>query len=103
MSYDSGRGNYEVQSTGKNAAKPHGIIVEERRRMSVTGVEDVESFDDTEITMHTAQGLLVLKGSGLQIDRLSTDTGEVNIQGLITELSYMEAAPSGSLWTKLFR
>lgn len=86
----------------QKSAKPHSIIMEDRKRLSITGVEEVESFDDEEIMIHTGRGLMVIKGSSLQIDKLSTDSGEVTVQGLIDKISYEEVAPSGSLWTRLF-
>lgn len=93
MSYEENR---------KSAQRPHSVIMEERKKLSVSGVEDVESFDDTEIVMRTVCGDLIIRGSELQIDKLSLDTGDVNVMGIVSELSYEETAPSGSLWTKLF-
>ena len=86
----------------KTTIRPHGIILEERKKLSVTGVEDVDSFDDKQIVMRTVCGDLVVRGSELSIDRLSLDTGEVGVTGLVSELCYEEVAPSGSLWNKLF-
>ena len=103
MAYESGKSRYDTPASPQKPAKPHSLTLDDRRRLSVTGAEDVESFDDSEVVMHTSQGLLVIKGSGLQIDRLSTDSGDVSVQGLITSLGYEETAPSGSLWTRLFR
>ena len=82
--------------------RPHAVTLEDRRRLTVTGVEDVDSFDDREIVMQTSQGTLSVKGQELQIDRLSVDTGDVSVTGTVSELIYEETAPSGSLWTKLF-
>jgi len=84
-------------------AKPHTVTMENRSIMSVTGVEDVESFDENEIVMNTAQGDLIVRGSGLHISKISLDVGELKVGGLITELSYEETAPSGSVWSRLFR
>ncbi len=86
----------------KTVCKPHTVIMEERKKLSVSGVEDVESFDDTQIVMRTVCGDLIIKGSDLQIDRLSLETGEVGVTGLVSQFGYEEVAPSGSLWTKLF-
>ncbi len=93
MSYEENR---------KSAQRPHSVIMEERKKLSVSGVEDVESFDDTEIVMRTVCGDLIIRGSELQIDKLSLDTGDVNVMGVVSELSYEVTAPSGRLWTKLF-
>ncbi len=90
------------EEKNRQGAKPHGVIMEERARLSVTGVEEVERFDEDEIAMLTVKGALIVRGSGLHIGKLSLDVGEVTVEGLITELCYEETAPSGSLWSRLF-
>ena len=73
---------------GKTTVQPHNIVMEGRRRISVSGVDDVESFDEHEIVMGTAQGVLVLIGKDLRIEKLSLDTGDVMIEGMIDKLEY---------------
>ncbi|MGN1001521.1 MAG: sporulation protein YabP [Oscillospiraceae bacterium] len=92
--------SYEERT--KTVAKPHDLTMEDRKKLSVSGVEEVESFDDTEIVMTTSGGSLIVRGSGLNISKLDLDRGEVSVQGLISDLSYQEVAPSGSLWARLF-
>ena len=87
----------------KKPAKPHNVILEDRQRLSVTGVEDVDSFDEKQIILRTCQGSLILRGSELHIERLSLDTGEMSVTGLITDLGYEETAPGASLWSRLFK
>lgn len=82
--------------------KPHSVIMEERARMSITGVEDVERFDEDEVILLTSRGSLVVRGSSLHIGRLSLETGALTLDGSVTELSYEESAPGGSLWSRLF-
>ena len=83
--------------------KAHNLAMEDRRRLSVSGVEDVESFDEREIVMRTSGGGLVIVGEGLSISRLSVDAGDVNVSGLISELRYEEeSARRGGLWARLF-
>lgn len=82
--------------------RAHNVIMEDRSKLTVSGVEDVSSFDENEVVMATVNGTLVLRGSGLKIDKLSVDTGDIAIQGLITDLSYEEVAHSQSLWARLF-
>ena len=86
----------------KTVAKPHNLSLEDRSRLSVTGVEDVESFDETVIVMNTAQGNLIVRGSGLHIGKISLDVGQLSVEGSISELSYEDKAPSGGFWQKLF-
>lgn len=86
----------------KVPARPHHVIMEDRSKLSVTGVEDVLSFDETEIVTRTGQGNLVIRGSGLHIGKLTLDSGEVSIDGLVQELCYEAAAPTGGFWSRLF-
>ena len=85
------------------SARPHNVILEDRTRLSVSGVMDVESFDDRQIVAKTSKGSLILRGSDLHIDKLSLDTGELVVTGLITDLGYEETAPGGNLWSRLFK
>jgi len=87
----------------KSAAKPHNVIIEDRTRLSVSGVVEVESFDDRQIVTMTSKGSLILRGTELHIDKLSLETGELVVTGLISDLGYEESAPSGSLWQRLFK
>jgi len=81
----------------------HNLILEGRSKLSLSGVTDVDSFDDQEISLQTGQGALLVRGSGLHIEKLSVDAGELTVTGLVTELCYEETAQSGSLWSRLFR
>jgi sporulation protein YabP len=92
---------YEEKEKFSNT--PQNIILEDRARLSVTGVLDVDSFDDRQIVAKTVKGTLIMRGSDLHIDKLSLDTGDLVVTGLVTELGYEETAPSGSLWQRLFK
>lgn len=87
----------------RQTQKQHGIILEERERLSVTGVEEVERFDEDEIVMRTVLGRLSVRGSGLHVGRLSLELGEVGVEGSVSELSYEEQEPAGGgLWRRIF-
>ena len=94
---------YEEKPRQGAAKKAHNLSMEGRSRLSVSGVEEVESFDEREIMMLTSCGSLIIRGEDLSISRLSVDVGDVNVEGTVTSLSYEEVAPGGSLWTRLFR
>ena len=96
--------SYEEKSRGTAAAvkKQHNVAMEGRGNLTLSGVEEVESFDEKEIVMTTSCGALIVRGENLSISRLSVDAGDVNVQGTIISLHYEEVAPSGSLWTRLF-
>lgn len=86
----------------KSIKRTHNVIMEDRGKLTVSGVEDVTSFDENEVVMSTVCGNLVVRGSDIKIDKLSLDTGDVALQGLITDLNYEEVAHSQSLWARLF-
>ena len=85
-----------------NLKKPHTLVLDNRRALSLTGVEDVSGFDETTISVRLADCSLVVKGAGLHISKLSRDTGEGAIDGTISSLQYMGAAAK-SLRSRLFR
>ena len=68
----------------------HHLILEDRERLTVSGVEEVESFDDTTIVMATAQGMLIVRGEDLHIEKLSLDGGDLKVEGRVESLSYEE-------------
>lgn len=76
----------------KNNAKPitQNIIIENREKMSVSGVMDVESFDEENIVLHTELGVLVIKGQELHINKLSIESGELVIEGEVTSCMYTD-------------
>ncbi len=82
------------------------IILENREKLSISGVLDVLSFDDQIVILETELGLLTVKGDNLRINKLSLDTGEVIIDGEIYNLGYSEkeiSQKSGGFLGKIFR
>lgn len=84
---------------------PHNIIMEDRHHLTVSGVSDVDSFDEQTIIIFTDSGELTIKGEDLHINRLSLDVGELLVEGMISLLSYSdnEPAKSGGFFSKVFR
>lgn len=82
----------------------HNIMLEGREQLTITGVDEVESFDENTIIMHTAQGGLVVRGEELHIEKLSLDGGDLKVEGRIESLTYEDdAGSSGGLFARLFR
>ncbi len=82
------------------------LILENRGKLSISGVNDVLSFDDQVVMIETELGLLTVKGEGLRINKLSIDTSEVIVEGDISYLAYsdkeMEKNKS-SIISKIFK
>lgn len=87
------------------AAARHHVTMEDRRNLTVSGVEDVERFDDTNIVLSTTQGMLVVSGEGLHIEKLSLDGGDLKVEGKIDALSYEERTERnvGGFFSRLLR
>lgn len=75
---------------------PHRLILNERRQLSMTGVTEVVSFDDTSVVLRTELGTLVIQGSGLQLKTLSLEGGQVVVEGSVSAMHYEEIRPAGS-------
>ncbi len=71
-----------------NTAVIQNLILENRGKLSISGVLDVLSFDDQVIMVETELGLLTIKGENLRITKLSIDTSEVIVEGNISYLAY---------------
>lgn len=68
----------------------HRIIVDNRERIDVSGVINVESFDDQEIILETEQGLLAMRGEEMHIKNLNLEKGELQVEGFLLEMAYSE-------------
>ena len=66
----------------------HNIILEGRKKMSVSGVTDVDSFDENTVLLYTTMGELTVRGSDLHVNGLSVESGEMNIEGEIKSIVY---------------
>ena len=68
--------------------KDNSIHLENRKKVSLTGVLEVLSFDEDKIELNTSGGMLILKGRGLKMNKLDVENGDVIISGLIYSLIY---------------
>lgn len=83
---------------------PHSLILENRKMLTLTGVSDVDSFDEQTVIAYTDYGELTVHGKNLHINKLSLETGELALDGEIVSLSYTDhQSNSGGLLSKLFR
>lgn len=81
----------------------HNVILEGRERLSVSGVTEVVSFDENEVVMDTARGLLTVTGADLHVEKLSLDIGELSLEGVVDGLIYSdEQKQRGGFWSRFF-
>ena len=95
--------NQSLQPQAVPVSKPHQLILEDREHLSVTGVLRMLRCEDTAASMDTSRGTLTLQGQGLNVKRLSLETGEVSLEGRVDSMVYTERLTAHSFWQKLVR
>lgn len=81
---------------------PHKLTLNERSSLTMTGVIEVVSFDDTAVILHTSLGTLIIQGRDLQLKQLSLDGGQVAVEGTVSSLVYEEPRQQGGWVRRLF-
>lgn len=93
--------SYEEKTAA--APTPHRLTMDGRRELWMNGVEEVESFDENEVAVRTAQGLLYVRGTALKVNKLEKTSGELTISGQIASLEYEETQGRGGFWSRLLK
>ena len=87
--------------------KKHDVILKSRKNMSIEGVEEVISFDDTQVVLVTSCGEMTVEGRGLHISVLDLDSGTVELDGNVEGLFYSDgnadAVVGKSIFARLFK
>lgn len=93
-----------ADQTKPTARAPHNVIIEDRKRISVSGISDVDCFDERQIRAYSDLGELLIKGFDLHINKLSVETGELSVEGTVTSVEYSDDKPNkGGAFARLFR
>jgi len=93
-------------NTSKGTVQEHDVIMRGRRLLDITGVKQVESFDNEEFLLETVMGFLAIKGENLQMKNLDVDKGIVSIKGKVFDLVYIDehhGDKAKGFFSKLFR
>lgn len=92
-----------MPSEDLKAQIPNNIIMQNRKKLSVSGVQDVENFDERMVVLYTSCGKLTVEGVGLHIERLSVEDGDLTIEGTVDSLEYSADSRSrGGFFSRLF-
>ncbi len=87
----------------EEAMMTHKLTLNERRKLTMNGVTEVMSFDETSVVLKTGMGMLTVHGEGLQLKNLSAEGGQVAVDGKIAALIYEEPRVEGNWLRRLFR
>ena len=83
---------------------PHSLILENRKSLTVTGVSDVDSFDEQAVVAYTDLGELTIRGRNLHINKLSLEVGELTLDGEVSSMTYTDNQSNNvGFLSKLFR
>ena len=79
------------------------IIIEDRKKLTLSGVKDVISFDDETLLLETVLGRLTVKGAGLHIENFDTASGDLFAEGKIYAAVYTSDEKNGGFFSRIFR
>src|SRR5690625_2625294 len=97
---------YDRSEITSTTSKQHNIHINNRKEIDITGVKDVDSFDNEEFLIETVMGYLLVRGEQLQLKNLNVEETTIQIKGKITELAYVDEQHAGrakGLISKLFK
>ncbi|MCF3944462.1 sporulation protein YabP [Oceanobacillus alkalisoli] len=97
-------GNYPTNNN--RTELDHQVKLVNRKTLEISGVKEVDSFDNEEFLLETVQGYLIIRGQNLQLKNLDVNAGNVTIKGRIYELSYIDEVSgekAKGFFSKLFR
>ena len=75
---------------------PHSLLLEERNRLTVSGVRDVDSFDEETLILLTDLGEITVKGDQIKVTRFSAETGDFAATGHFNAFTYADRLPKNS-------
>lgn len=81
---------------------PQRLTLENRQKLTVTGVLEAVSFDPNAAVLHTVRGTLLIRGQELHLRQLTADGGQVTVEGQIDAMLYEEARQEGGFLSRLF-
>lgn len=87
------------------SSMPHSLILDNRKSLSISGVSDVDSFDEQSVVVYTSIGELTIKGKNIHINSLNIESGDLKIDGSIDSLFYSEnnSSVGKGMFSKLFK
>lgn len=97
---------HNLNSSSTTGVGKHRLSLDQRRECKITGVVEVQSFDENTILLETVDGMITIKGNGLHVSRLNLDKGEADVDGMVDSLVYADkttlAKKGEGILTRLF-
>ena len=94
----------ERDTKGERWTLPHGLSLQDRQKLAISGVNDVVNFDENQVIVATGLGTLTIRGDGLHVDQLNLESGDLRVTGTIDLLEYDDSgAMRGGFFRRLFQ
>ncbi len=95
----------EKKNQSKGLKPVHNLIMEDRQHLTVSGVLEIERFDEEEVVVSTELGQLSIKGAELHLNKIDVEDGELSVEGQLDSVSYsdMQSGGKSGFLSKLFR
>ena len=90
-------------ASAPNPAREHAVTLVDRKRLHLSGVEDVDCFNEQIVVLRTPLGTLTVAGAGLNISQLSLENGRVEIDGEVDAMEYTGGKKKGGVLGRLFK
>lgn len=90
-------------NAGTGAPRAHTVTLNDRKKLSITGVEDVDCFNEQIVVLKTPLGTLTVTGAGLNMSQLNVEDGRVSVEGDVDALEYTGGKRKGGGLSRLFR
>lgn len=88
-------------TTTENLIGKHKISVDSRNHTLISGITNVESANETGLTMYIGKTMLTIDGENLKVQKIDVDTGNVEVVGLIKTIKYSDSKTRGGILKKL--
>lgn len=73
----------------KQSAGIHRVLLENRKKAVITGVQEIHSFNENEVLLLSEAGKILLKGEQLHVRNLNLEKGDAEVEGRVDSLSYL--------------
>ena len=89
----------------ENIERQQNLVVESRERLFISGVTDIESFDEEQVLVKTVLGDMLVYGKGFNVKRLDVESGDLELVGYVISITYREKQQrqKGGLLKRIFR
>lgn len=91
----------------KKIIQKHTVIMDERNKISLTGILDVFAFDEENIVTETELGMLTIRGGNLHVNKLNLEKGELEVDGELDSIAYSQPGAydksKNSIFARLFK